>query len=41
MMLLESTVEDLTKGYLTAARSMEKLSFGRLQKQVNKELETK
>jgi hypothetical protein len=41
MILLESTVEDLTKGYLTATRSMEKLSFGRLQKQVNKELETK
>jgi hypothetical protein len=41
MILLESTVEDLTKGYLTATGSREKLSFGRLQKQVNKELESR
>lgn len=30
MMLLESTVEDLTKALLTAARSRKPLSFGRL-----------
>lgn len=38
MVLLESTVEDLTKGYLTATRSQEPLSFGRLQKQIDEEL---
>jgi hypothetical protein len=38
MILLESTVEDLTKGYLTAIGSKEALSLGRLQKQVDKEL---
>jgi len=36
MILLESTVEDLTKGYLTAIKSQEPLSFGRLQKQIDK-----
>ncbi len=38
MKLLESTVEDLTKGYLTAIQSQEPLSFGRLQKQIDKEV---
>lgn len=38
MILLESTVEDLTKGYLAAIGSKEALSLGRLQKQVDKEL---
>jgi len=38
MILLESTVEDLTKGYLTAIKSQELLSFGRLQKQIDKEV---
>jgi hypothetical protein len=38
MMLLESTVEDLTKGYLTANGSKKPLSFGRLQKEIDKEL---
>jgi len=38
MILLESTVEDLTKGYLTAIKSQEPLSFGRLQKQIDKEV---
>lgn len=38
MVLLESTVEDLTKGYLTATRSQEPLSFGRLQKQIDEEV---
>jgi hypothetical protein len=38
MVLLESTVEDLTKGYLTAIKSQEPLSFGRLQKHVEEEL---
>jgi hypothetical protein len=41
MELLESTVEDLTKGYLTASGSQEALSFGRLQKEIDKELEPK
>jgi len=41
MVLLESTVEDLTKGYLTAIGSEETLSFGRIQKEVDKELEPK
>jgi hypothetical protein len=38
MVLLESTVEDLTKGYLTAIGRKENLSFGRLQEQINDEL---
>jgi hypothetical protein len=38
MILLESTVEDLTKGYLTAIKSQEPLSFGRLKKQIDKEV---
>jgi hypothetical protein len=38
MILLESTVEDLTKGYLAAIGNKEALSLGRLQKQVDKEL---
>lgn len=38
MVLLESTVEDLTKGYLAAIGSKDKLSFGRLQGQINGEL---
>ena len=38
MILLESTMEDLTKGYLAAIGSKEALSLGRLQKQVDKEL---
>ncbi len=38
MVLLESTVEDLTKAYLTANCSRNPLSFGRLQDQVDKEL---
>jgi len=38
MILLESTVEDLAKGYLTAIKSQEPLSFGRLQKQIDKEV---
>ena len=38
MTLLESTVEDLTKGYLTATKSQVPLSFGRLQKQIGEEV---
>ena len=38
MVLLESTVEDLTKGYLAAAKSQEPLSFGRLQKAIDEEV---
>jgi len=38
MMLLESTVEDLTKGYLTAIKSQKSLSFGRLQKAIDEEI---
>jgi len=38
MIRLESTVEDLTKGYLTAIKSQKPLSFGRLQKQIDKEV---
>lgn len=38
MMVLESTVEDLTKGYLSAAGSKKSLSFGRLQEPVDEEL---
>ena len=40
MMLLESTVEDLTKGVLAAAGSQQALSFGRLRKAVDEELGT-
>lgn len=40
MMLLESTVEDLTKGYLAAAGSQQALSFGRLREAIDEELET-
>jgi hypothetical protein len=38
MMLLESTVEDLAKGYLAANRNQKTLSFGRLQKAVGDEI---
>lgn len=38
MTLLESTVEDLTKGFLAAARSEEKLSFGRIRNLVEEEI---
>ncbi len=38
MKLLESTVEDLTKGYLAAIQSRKPLSFGRLQKQIDEEV---
>jgi hypothetical protein len=38
MKLLESTTEDLTKGYLEAAKSQNALSFGRLSKSVEEEL---
>ena len=37
MKLLESTVEDLTKGYLVASGSKQELSFGRLRSQVEEE----
>ena len=37
MRTLESTVEDLTKGYLAAHGSKEGLSFGRIRKQVEEE----
>lgn len=37
MVLLESTVEDLTKGYLAAVKSETPLSFGRLQEAVDQE----
>jgi len=37
-MLLESTVEDLTKGYLKANSCEEELSFGRLQKLIDNEI---
>ena len=36
--LLESTVEDLAKGYLSANCVKESLSFGRLEKQVSDEI---
>ncbi len=39
MTLLESTVEDLTKGFLTVGGSSKELSFGRVQKLVNEELQ--
>ena len=38
MMLLESTVEDLAKGYLAANRNQKVLSFGRLEKAVGDEI---
>jgi hypothetical protein len=38
MILLESTVEDLAKSFLTASGNQKALSFGRLQKEVDKEL---
>jgi hypothetical protein len=38
MTLLESTVEDLTKGYLAVAEGQNALSFGRLRKSVDEEL---
>jgi|APIni6443716594_1056825.scaffolds.fasta_scaffold641765_1 hypothetical protein len=38
MTLLESTVEDLTKGLLTVGGSSKELSFGRVQQLVNEEL---
>jgi hypothetical protein len=41
MTLLESTVEDLTKGYLTAIKSQMPLSFGRLQTQIDEEVGSK
>ena len=41
MTLLESTTEDLTKGYLVAAKSQNALSFGRLSKSVEEELGSK
>lgn len=39
MTLLELTVEDLTKGFLTVGGSSKELSFGRVQKLVNEELQ--
>jgi hypothetical protein len=38
MILLESTVEDLTKGCLAAAKSEKALSFGRLGKSIDEEI---
>lgn len=38
MKVLETTVEDLTKGYLAASNSSKPLSFGRLQDQIDEEL---
>jgi hypothetical protein len=38
MVLLESTVEDLTKGYLASIGNQKNLSFGRLRKSINEEL---
>ena len=38
MMLLETTVEDLTKGYLAIGGSNKELSFGRIQQLINEEL---
>lgn len=37
MTVLETTVEDLTKGYLTARGSQSELSFGRLTPQIERE----
>jgi hypothetical protein len=41
MTLLESTTEDLTKGYLEVAKSQNALSFGRLSKTIEQELGNK
>ncbi len=38
MTMLESTVEDLTKGYLAVAKSQNALSFARLKKSIDKEI---
>lgn len=38
MMLLESTVEDLTKGYLASIGNQKNLSFGRLKESIDEEL---
>ena len=38
MTMLESTVEDLTKGYLVANGSQTPLSYGRLQDAIDEEL---
>jgi hypothetical protein len=38
MTLLESTVEDLTKGYLASIGNQNTLSFGRLKKSIDEEL---
>ena len=38
MVLLESTVEDLTKGYLASIGNQKNLSFGRLRKSIDEEL---
>jgi len=38
MRTLESTVEDLTKGYLAASGCREELSFGRMRRQVEDEI---
>ena len=40
MVLLESTVNDLAKSFLTQCGDDKEISFGRLQIEVNKELET-
>ena len=39
VMVLETSVEDVAKGYLTANGSKKPLSFNRLQKEIDKELE--
>lgn len=41
MILLESTTEDLTKGYLEAAGIRNALSFGRLSKSIEEEIGSK
>jgi hypothetical protein len=38
MVLLESTVHDLTKGFITQCGDDKELSFGRLEKEVEKEI---
>ena len=38
MVLLETTVADLAKGYLAANRNQKALSFGRLEKAVGDEI---
>ena len=38
MLLLETTIEDLTKGYLAAIGNKEPLSFGRLQEDIDEEI---